>query len=83
MSYCAIEAGGFGNMPRLVRRQGPLERARETGPTANPPPPALYEARDQKLIGMLTSGGGGGRQGGAAAGFLTKNCQKVSQNVIF
>jgi hypothetical protein len=45
-------------------------------------PPALYVARDRKLIGMLT-GGGGGRQGGTAAGFLTKNRQKVSQNVIF
>jgi hypothetical protein len=31
---------------------------------------------------MLTGGEGGGWHGGATAGFLTKNCQKVSQNVI-
>ncbi len=78
----AIEAGGFGNMPRSMRRQGPLRKSERTGPTANPPPPALYAARDRKLIGML-AGRGGGRQGGAAAGILTKNRQKVRQNVIF
>jgi hypothetical protein len=49
----------------------------------NPPPPALYEARNRKLIGMLTGGRGGGLQGSAAAGFLTKKRQKVRQNVIF
>jgi hypothetical protein len=77
MRYRALEAGGFGKMPRSVRRQVHLQRGRETGLTANPPPPALYAARDRKLIGMLT-GGGGGWQGGAAAGFLMKNRQNVS-----
>ncbi len=33
---------------------GPLRKSKRIGPTANPPPPALYTARDQKLIGMLT-----------------------------
>jgi hypothetical protein len=27
---------------------------KETGPTGNPLPPALYAARDEKVIGMLT-----------------------------
>ncbi len=31
-----------------------LPKERETSPTENPPPNALYAARDQKLIGMLT-----------------------------
>jgi hypothetical protein len=55
MCHPAIEADGFGNMPRLVQRQ------RRIGPTANPPPPAFYTARDRKLIGMLT-----GRRGGVS-----------------
>ncbi len=59
MRHHAIEVGGFGNMPRSVRRQGPLRKSESTGPTANQPPPALYAARDRKLIGMLTGGGGG------------------------
>jgi hypothetical protein len=58
-----------------------LERARETGPTANPPPPALYAARDRKLIGMLT--GGGGQEGGAAAGCLTKIIKKSVKTSFF
>jgi hypothetical protein len=60
-----------------------LERTRETVPTVNLPPPALYAARDRKLIGMLTGGGGGGQQGDEANGFPTKNRQKVSQNIVF
>jgi hypothetical protein len=31
-----------------------VRKRERAGPTENPPPPALYAARDQKLIGMLT-----------------------------
>ncbi len=48
----------------------------------NPPPPALYAARDRKLTGMLT-GGGGGRQGGSTAGFLTKIVKKSVKTSFF
>jgi hypothetical protein len=79
MCHRAIEAGGFGNMPRSVRRQRSTLKSERT---ANPPSPALYAARDRKMIGMLTDGRGG-QQGNAAAGFLTKNHQNDRQNVIF
>jgi hypothetical protein len=42
---------------------GPLRKNERIGPTANPPPPALYAARDRKLIGMLADGRGGGSAG--------------------
>ncbi len=71
MCHRAIEAGGFGNMPRSVGANGPLRKIKRIGPTANPLSPALYVACDRKLIGMLTDGRGGW-QGGAAARFLTK-----------
>ncbi len=58
-----------------------LERAREKARMRTRHPPALYPARDRKLIGMLTDGRGG-RQGSDAAGFLTKKRQNVRQNVI-
>ncbi len=59
MSYRAIEAGGFGNMPRSVRRQGPPRESERKRPYCEPATPALYAARDGKLIGMLTGRGGG------------------------
>jgi hypothetical protein len=39
----------------MVRCQLYTKKERErAGPTENPPPPALYPARDQKLISMLS-----------------------------
>jgi hypothetical protein len=31
-----------------------FRKSKRVGPTENPPPPALYVAQDQNLIGMLT-----------------------------
>jgi hypothetical protein len=59
-----------------------LERARETGPTANPPPRHTLRGPRPEIDWNVDWRRGGGLQGGAVAGFLTKNLQKVSQNVI-
>ncbi len=58
MRHSAIEAAGFGYMARLVGAHGPLRKSERIGPAVNPPPTALYAARDRKLIGMLTGGRG-------------------------
>jgi hypothetical protein len=36
MRYRAIEASGFGNMPRSVRRQGPLRKSERNRPDCKP-----------------------------------------------
>jgi hypothetical protein len=54
MRHRAIEAAGFGYMPRLVGANGPLRKSERIGPAVNLPPTALYAARDLKLIKMLT-----------------------------
>jgi hypothetical protein len=54
LRHCAIEAAGFGNMPRLVRANGPLRKSERTGPTVNLPPPTLSTARDRKQFGNPT-----------------------------
>ncbi len=51
--HVCIERCGFGNLPRTVWQHLYTENQRETGPTENQPPPALYAARDQKLIRIL------------------------------
>ncbi len=71
-----------GTCPDRCGANGPLRKSERIGSTANPPSPALYAARDQKLIGMLTEGRGG-RQGSVATGFLTKNRQNDCQNISF
>ncbi len=50
---CVLERYGFGNPPRTVRKYYCTWKEQETGPTGNPPP-AIYAARDENLIGMLT-----------------------------
>jgi hypothetical protein len=84
MCHCAIlyRPAVSGTCPDRCGANGPLRKSERIGPTANPPSPALYAARDRKLIGMLTEGRGG-RQGSVATRFLTKNCQNDRQNVIF
>jgi hypothetical protein len=82
MSYRAIEAGGFGNMPRSVRRQGPPRESERKRPDCEPATPRTLRG-PRPETDWNVDWRRGGRQGGAAAGFLTKKRQKVSQNVIF
>jgi hypothetical protein len=53
MCHHAIEAGGFEIFPRSGGACCPLRKSERAGPTENPPPPALYAARDGKLIGIF------------------------------
>ncbi len=39
MHYCAIKAGGFGNMPRSVWRQGPFRKSKRNRPNCEPATP--------------------------------------------
>jgi hypothetical protein len=82
MRYRSIEAGVFGNMPRSVWRQGPLKKSERNRPDCEPTIPRTLRGPRPETdwnVGWRR----GGLQGGAAAEFLTKNRQKVSQNVIF
>jgi hypothetical protein len=79
-----IEADGFGNMPRSVRRQWSTEKEREKQAwlRTRHPPHSTRPSTGNWLECWLAEGGRG-QQGGAAARFLKKNHQKVCQNVSF
>jgi hypothetical protein len=83
LRHRTIEAGSFGNMPRSVRRQGPLRKSERNRPDCEPATPHTLCGLRSETDWNVDWQRGGGRQGGAAAGFLMKNCQKVSLNVIF
>ncbi len=44
-----------GTCPDRCSTNGPLRKSERICPTANPPSPALYAARDRKLIGSVTA----------------------------
>ncbi len=50
---CVIECYGLGNMPRTEWHQL-YRKSKRAGLTENLPSPALFTARDLKLIGILT-----------------------------
>jgi hypothetical protein len=52
-------------------------------PDCGPQPGGTSPAIGWSVIAVKPSGRGGGHQGGAATELLTKNCQKVRQNIIF
>jgi hypothetical protein len=83
MRYRAIEAGGFGNMPRLGWRQGPLCKIKRNRPDCKPATPRTLRRPRPETDWNVDWRRGGGSAGDAAARFLTKNHQKVSQNIIF